>query len=453
MAKGKQAWIACLQSSAISANARLEAIQRWLARSFKTSQERVLQIEVAGLLGLGTLMIQLTEWAAAIVCWFLVTSLLLIKSLAWEGWVDKPKRTISVRVLWFLASLAFGVLLIIWTNFKKPDDQPWTAFQNWSIFHHNKGELPLRNTQSPQPGSQQDVKQKEYLQHSTTTSSAHPSPPGVPRQKRQSTTSHADLQPQTTTANGSPSTTIIETGPSYGNLGDRALALSNEIMKDVCMFGAGSAWLQANDCSSRETQFQMDPSGLSFALRARYLPRIVDIRNEFYQLHMQDRELDDAIGTAQSNYVANSFAPKAFVDVSKRLKVLAREAIPRERPQPIPFSTARMQAPTLPLNNYDTVVTITPNVLLSRGYIVVEFRSNVGTVSTDIKSSRSVWSNDVDGNQKLKDYLSAYLTTGIRLYALKLEAPLLPNQPVHVFVGGSLDKTPIEVERVTWFDE
>ena len=274
------------------------------------------------------------------------------------------------------------------------------------------------------------------------------------------------LTPKSTTrpnyrrTNQSQLPTVIETAPNYGNLSDRATTLSNEIRQDLSFAppmppltkpDQVEQWRQSR---SRHFMFMLFKS-------------VVDIRDEFAQLHLRDQKLDQLIDEAQKMeeyskriMVINPkmqilvFAPTEIEEVAERLNVLAKQARQRDSPKPLSFSVTHIQ-PQSPQFPFDTVVTITTNAVLSRGYVVTEFSEMPTHVATDVKDGKVVFGSDVEGNRPLKDYLST--GESVQLYALELgKTPFRPNQPMHVFAHSLATHgvtTPVNVIKVTWFDE
>lgn len=136
--------------------------------------------------------------------------------------------------------------------------------------------------------------------------------------------------------------TVIQTGPTFGSL-KRALALSDEIMTDLYKNG----WRYGHAIPSR---LQILPQSIrprpttsegwrnwndtcSVAFHSMYYQRVVDIRNEFAELHLRDIELDDFIkgqdmmkqNPSTSILWWTSTPPVEIESVAERLTILAEE--------------------------------------------------------------------------------------------------------------------------------
>ena len=83
----------------------------------------MLKAEVAGLLGIGATMIQLTEYALAVMCWIVLTVIWISKAIA-------SKRNTLPKTSSVLLALATCTVLIAWTDIKR-DDQDWSNLQKF----------------------------------------------------------------------------------------------------------------------------------------------------------------------------------------------------------------------------------------------------------------------------------------------------------------------------------
>jgi hypothetical protein len=93
---------------------------------------------------------------------------------------------------------------------------------------------------------------------------------------------------------------FIETAPTFGNLGDRAIALSDEILQDLYWHGwknwsnrPGQQTLPVQQMPSKPEEIQAWTRSRSSYFRFRFFERVLDTRNEFAQLHLRDERLDD----------------------------------------------------------------------------------------------------------------------------------------------------------------
>lgn len=140
---------------------------------------------------------------------------------------------------------------------------------------------------------------------------------------------------------------IIQTAPTFGNLKQRATALSQEITQDLWMHGwsppAGQQLppgfvIQPMPKGGREEITQWTRSRSSY-FRWKFFDRVLDMRNEFAQLHIRDQRLDDffkyqgmieqanrQLAAAQPQRQIDSLVlPQEIEMVAERLKVLAEQ--------------------------------------------------------------------------------------------------------------------------------
>jgi hypothetical protein len=99
-----------------------------------------------------------------------------------------------------------------------------------------------------------------------------------------------------------PTQKIIQTGPVFGNIKERALALADEIMVDLYRHG----WREDDPGHPPPTMIvehmPSSPDDIrkwtkrrSDHFLIRYLEKVLFIRNELFQLHFQDELLDDLL--------------------------------------------------------------------------------------------------------------------------------------------------------------
>lgn len=112
-------------------NKRLDKYPTKIADLFKWGRKAIVGLEVGAPSAAGFLAVQVTEWAAAILCWFALGFVLLIKALSWQGFSSRKVLTGLSRTVFSLGAIGLSVFLCTWTVLKKPPDQVWTAFQNF----------------------------------------------------------------------------------------------------------------------------------------------------------------------------------------------------------------------------------------------------------------------------------------------------------------------------------
>lgn len=124
-----------------------------------------------------------------------------------------------------------------------------------------------------------------------------------------------------------PPQTIIQVAPTFGNLKERAIALSQEIMDDLYSHG----WEEGDPrrpphsviehIQKLEGQQQVEwCKRRSRFFRARFLERVLGIRDEFAQLHIHDDRLDRF---RENTQIDTTIDPLTIQDVAERLVVLA----------------------------------------------------------------------------------------------------------------------------------
>lgn len=107
----------------------LQKINQWLASRFHTSTQVVLRVEIGALLAFGFTLMQVGEWAAALVCWVLFGFILFAKALTWDGIPGHKQFTPFLRLVYAAGALTLCVLLITITDLRKPEDEPWSNLQ------------------------------------------------------------------------------------------------------------------------------------------------------------------------------------------------------------------------------------------------------------------------------------------------------------------------------------
>ncbi len=149
-----------------------------------------------------------------------------------------------------------------------------------------------------------------------------------------------------TTKPSTPTPVIIQTAPTFGNIKERAVALSQEIMSDLYRNGwppgpgqqisPGFVIQQMPTTGNELSRWIKNRSGY---FRWRFFERVLDIRNEFAQLHLRDERLDDFFKyqgmIEQANKQMAAIDPQRQIDtpllpqqveeVAERLRVLAEQ--------------------------------------------------------------------------------------------------------------------------------
>jgi hypothetical protein len=145
-----------------------------------------------------------------------------------------------------------------------------------------------------------------------------------------------------------PPKIIIETGPVFGNIKERAIALSDEILIDLYRHGwpgYGPPRIQPErvvqqfpGSDSAKTALWVKTRSGYFRFRLR--DRVIDIRNEFAQLHLRSQELDEFLDhekrnddfekqmaalPPQNRVATPDIFPPQIESVAKELRVLAEQ--------------------------------------------------------------------------------------------------------------------------------
>lgn len=136
---------------------------------------------------------------------------------------------------------------------------------------------------------------------------------------------------QTTTPRKPKSPTDVQVAaPVFGNLAERAKALSDEIMEDLYLHG----W--RNGGGRLPKSFHPMPTGQeekwewmksrSLFFRTRFYHRALQLRNEFAQFHLQDEQLELFFKyQKEEDDYNNPIIPIEIEGVAERLKVLAAQ--------------------------------------------------------------------------------------------------------------------------------
>jgi hypothetical protein len=126
---------------------------------------------------------------------------------------------------------------------------------------------------------------------------------------------------------------------------------------------------------------------------------------------------------------------------------LKRRAVPRQAPKVLQF----IERPLAPENSqFPTrfVATISTEVNVTSGYVVVEFTSPPGSVGTNF-ASRLILPSDID--MMLNESLVAYLASLRSPYTLEIrDKPFTPTDPIQIIAAGP---KPFHVLKVTLFDQ
>jgi hypothetical protein len=201
-------------------------------------------------------------------------------------------------------------------------------------------------------------------------------------------------KPPHSTPNEQPPQTIIEIGPAYGNIKERALALADKIMDDLYRHG----WREGDPrippqsflvhhmppVKAQEDVLKWEQARAGH-FRLIEFDKVLAIRNEFAELHYHDERLDDffkyqgmiedankqmaAIGRKQNDIL---ISPLDIEGVCERLRVLADQVKPiaQEPQKPIlvieELSATQIRAMSL----RDARNPVLPEGAYDRGYVI-----------------------------------------------------------------------------------
>lgn len=138
-----------LRAVSIASFGKIGGFNAWIANKFNTSRKRVFQVEIGGLIAFGYTQMQISEWAAAVFCWFALGFILLIKALAWDGVRGQRGLTSLLRLAMSFGAVAVSVVLVMITVLHKPENEPWSNLQKLQkLFQFGSGD---RHAVSPTP--------------------------------------------------------------------------------------------------------------------------------------------------------------------------------------------------------------------------------------------------------------------------------------------------------------
>jgi hypothetical protein len=320
-----------------------------------------------------------------------------------------------------------------------------------------------------------NVDQRSGAQNSAPAAvTAHQPPPEGPKsQGRAQPKTGPRPQGETVPRRTQPSTASGETAlgaqqaPEFGNLDERATALSEEILGYLCDRGwpdsrrciAGPATVAMGKTSQEVQEWTREVSNY---FRSEYLQQVVDIRNEFSQFHIEDKELDELLqgdfATTQlpdrqmklpdnrPDYLPQTL-PQEIQIIADDLRGMAGQIRIRETPKPLDFKISQPPSDRkdLPLK---TVVTINTDAAILSGFVVVEFDSTPPLVVIDMAGWRPVNTDQIKGNRPLADYGRSHVG---RNFVVEIgPSGMYPSRPIHLFLYSSVQ---VKVTNVWVFEE
>lgn len=136
-------WLKKLRLAAAIASRKISSINAWIAGRVHVTQKIFSRLATATSIGLGFTLMQIGEWAFAIAVWFVVGPILFLKALAWEGSESIPVPATWQKRFALLLVIVGTTLLILITNLRKPESDPWTSIERlW----HPRSVLVMKET-------------------------------------------------------------------------------------------------------------------------------------------------------------------------------------------------------------------------------------------------------------------------------------------------------------------
>ncbi|MGA3325366.1 MAG: hypothetical protein ABSF45_12910 [Terriglobia bacterium] len=250
--------------------------------------------------------------------------------------LPRGKKIMSYAVVGAIgASVFVGYWWAINTAFSKRESAPSPMNERPELSRDTSGERKPIPQEPPKP---QTSKQPHI--DTTGIKSKKPETPkpesAIPKQQPRTVPNNAPSAQQPTA--------IIQTAPELGNLKERAVALSQEIMEDLYNHGWREGDPRVPHVMPPIEHMKMPPAGTlkemedwnqrrSNKFRYRYLERAIGIRNELFQLHLQDGSFDAYLqeaGAAKQSDGQLQFEPQrvpAFPILPQAIEEVYRELI------------------------------------------------------------------------------------------------------------------------------
>jgi hypothetical protein len=245
---------------------------------------------------------------------------------------------------------------------------------------------------------------------------------------------------------------ITSSVPSNGNLNERLTELSREIRGYW-----GSQELRTKGVVGDNRAREAFEKSTSSWFRFHYEPKVIAIRDECANLHYVDPALNEILDQESRSIQIEASAHRedpidliTIQEIARRLSVLAKQ-IPdwRASPKSLRFSATQVQSDNRYLP-FELLITIDADVVLSSGFVVVEFDGTPTFGGDDLVGGNLVvFGNDqeIEGDAALQEYLSA---RPLSAYAVEVgTTPFTPDRPIHVH---AYDKKPFDVRNVLFFN-
>jgi hypothetical protein len=210
------------------------------------------------------------EFGWAVAAFAVAAIALFFKAIHWKGIEGWPKSTMLLRIVLLIGAVAFFGFMRALVISKK-GEKPWTSM------HFGTKAQPSNNA----------------------ITSPTPTPPASPTPSLEAKASPSPVKRTATTPSPIPRPTITIQLPAMGNIKQRAINLSNEIMDDLFRHGWRSidhepppSYAYARPMPTDPTAFNTWMLTRSAHFEFRYLPKVIELRNEFSELHLRDDRLD-----------------------------------------------------------------------------------------------------------------------------------------------------------------
>lgn len=281
------------------------------------------KLSIGDSIGMGALVIALIAYAVTPPIW--LRAVLLIASAAGffvfcrkSHWTQpwKPRRQVILATVATLILGCIGVPQLL--NQWKEEPKPTPAL--------------------PQPKS--DIDKETGLQQPQSQVTPSQKVSGMPEQDdaKKPKLSTRKRTPSTILDNRQPSV-IIQTAPSFGNIRERAITLSDNIMQDLYLHG----WPSRGPGNPLRFPFVAvekfpGPGAIredwekrrSRSFRHEFLPQVLNLANEFIQLHVRDDRLEETLRRELA--IANEhkqeeipLSPMIIEEIANQLKIFASQ--------------------------------------------------------------------------------------------------------------------------------
>ncbi|HVP56216.1 MAG TPA: hypothetical protein VMU45_14595 [Candidatus Eisenbacteria bacterium] len=117
-----------LRAFAKSIPGRFQSINEWIAEKTNSSVERVVQVELVSLLGIGWTMIQIEEFSLAILAFIVFAVIAMTQLVIWPGIRGSKEITVVLKCFSTVILLLISAFFIVVT-IERREDRPWSNIQ------------------------------------------------------------------------------------------------------------------------------------------------------------------------------------------------------------------------------------------------------------------------------------------------------------------------------------